>query len=312
MPESSPGAATPAASPPAVSESREPSAAVAGDAGRRAASIPVSVMIFTLNEELHLPSCLAALRWCDDVIVVDSFSTDRTEAVARELGARFFQHRFEGFGSQRNWALDHTAPTHPWVLVLDADERVTPELADEMRSVLGVPLDGVGAFRLRRRFYMWGRWLRHSSLYPNWVVRLIHRERVRYVNRGHAETQEVRGDLRELQHDLIDENLKGIDEWFERQGRYARKEAEHELAEERRSRFRWRDLVGADPLRRRAALKRLAWRMPARPLVYFLYSYVVRRGFLDGRDGLVFSMMKATYQATIVAKKYDMERGPRA
>ncbi|MFL5577012.1 MAG: glycosyltransferase family 2 protein [Gemmatimonadaceae bacterium] len=270
--------------------------------------VPVSVMIFTLNEETHLPACLGSLEWCDDVIVVDSFSSDRTEALAREWGARFFQHAFGGFGSQRNWALDHTAPKHEWVLVLDADERVPRELADEMRRLLREPLDGVGAFRVRRRFHMWGRWLRHSSLYPNWVVRLVHRDRVRYVDRGHAETQEVRGEVRELEHDLIDENLKGIDEWFARQNRYAGKEAEHELAEERRARARWRDLAARDPLRRRAALKRLAWRMPARPLVYFLYSYVARRGFLDGRDGLTFSMMKATYQAMIVARKYDLER----
>lgn len=270
---------------------------------------PVSVMIFTLDEEIHLPSCLAALTWCDDVIVVDSFSGDRTEAVAREHGARFFQHRFEGFGSQRNWALDETAPRHDWVLVLDADERVTPELVDEMRRVLCPPLDDVAAFRLRRRFYMWGRWLRYSSLYPNWVVRVVHRDRVRYVNRGHAETQEVRGAIRELEHDLIDENLKGIDEWFERQGRYARKEAEHELAEEGRAAGGiWTRLASRDPLVRRAALKRLAWRMPGRPLAYFLYSYILRRGFLDGRDGLVFCMMKSIYQALIVAKKYDIQR----
>jgi glycosyltransferase involved in cell wall biosynthesis len=269
-------------------------------------------MVFTLNEETHLAACLGSLAWCDDVIVVDSFSTDRTEALARQGGARFFQNAFGGFGAQRNWALDHTDPKHDWILVLDADERVPPELAEELRLVLSGPLDGVGAFRVRRRFHMWGRWLRHSSLYPNWVVRVVHRERVRYVNRGHAETQAVTGEVRELGHDLIDENLKGIDEWFARQNRYAGKEAEHELAEERRTGARWRELASRDPLRRRAALKRLAWRMPARPLVYFVYSYVLRRGFLDGRDGLTFSTMKATYQAMIVAKKYDIERRARS
>ena len=277
----------------------------AGDVAR----VPVSVMIFTLDEEVHLPSCLDALAWCDDVIVVDSFSSDATEAIARARGARFIQRRFDGFGTQRNWAIEHGAPAHEWILVLDADERVTPELTREMATVLAEPLDGVGAFRLRRRFYMWGRWLRYSSLYPNWVVRLVHRDRVRYVNRGHAETQEVTGEVRELRHDLIDENLKGIDEWFGRQSRYARKEAEHELAEERRVRFRWSDLLSSDPLVRRAALKRLSWRVPGRPLLYFLYAYVVRRGFLDGRDGLMFCFMKAVYQSMIVIRKYDARRG---
>ena len=268
---------------------------------------PVSVMIFTLNEATHLPSCLDAARWCDDVIIVDSFSTDETESIARSHGARFFQHAFTGFGSQRNWALANTAPKHDWILILDADERITPELAEEMRRVLEDAPPSVGDYRVKRRFHMWGRWLRYSSLYPTWVVRLIHRERVRYVDRGHAETQDVDGEIRELSHDLIDENLKGVDEWFARQNRYSTKEAEHELREEARP-WRWKELVAADPLVRRDGLKRLAWRMPLRPVVYFLYSYVVRQGFRDGADGLRFCTMKAIYQAMIVTKKYDMTR----
>ncbi len=269
-------------------------------------SVPVTVMIFTLNEEIHLPSCLAALRWADDVVVVDSFSQDHTEAIARSSGARFFQHRFEGFGSQRNWALDHCAPEHEWILILDADERVTAELANEIGTVVATAAANVGAYRVKRRFYMWGRWLRHSSLYPNWVVRLVHRERVRYVDRGHAETQTVRGRTLELEHDLIDENLRSIDEWFDRQNRYAAKEAEFELASERRGLLA--AVVSRDPLARRAALKRLSWRLPLRPLAYFLYSYLVRQGWRDGKDGFVFCLMKALYQGMIVVKKYDRSR----
>lgn len=269
--------------------------------------VPVSVMIFTLNEEVHLPSCLDALDWCEDVIVVDSFSTDRTEAICRERCARFFQNRFEGFGSQRNWALDNTQPRHAWILILDADERVTPELGRELKSVAEAAAAGVGAYRVRRRFYMWGRWLRYSSLYPTWVVRFIHRDLVRYVNRGHAETQNVDGELRDLAHDLIDENLKGVDEWFERQNRYSRKDAELELVREKDG-LRMSELFSSDPLKRRAALKRLAWRMPARGLVYFIYSYIWRRGFLDGRDGFMFCCMRAMYQTEVAIKKYDMRR----
>jgi glycosyltransferase involved in cell wall biosynthesis len=264
-------------------------------------------MIFTLNEDIHLRSCLAALIWADDVIVVDSFSTDATESIARANGARFFQNQFSGFGTARNWALEHCAPKHDWILILDADERVTPELASEIAAVTAAAPADVGAYRLKRRLYMWGRWLRYSSLYPNWVVRLIHRDRVRYVDRGHAETQTVQGKTLELQHDLIDENLRPIDEWFERQNRYARKEAEYELANEATVRG-WMDLLRPDPLRRRAALKRISWRMPLRPLFYFLYAYLWRGGFRDGRDGLVFCFMKALYQGMIVVKKYDARR----
>ena len=273
----------------------------------RGAGVPVTVMIFTLDEEIHLPKCLQSLAWCSDVIVIDSFSRDRTEKICRGAGVRFFQHAFTGFGDQRNWALAHTGARHDWVLILDADESVTDELVAELALTLPNVSNSIAAFRVRRRFHMWGRWLRYSSLYPSWVVRLVRKERVRYVNRGHAETQEVDGEVRDLKNDLIDENRKGIDEWFERQNRYARKEAEHELAGGAGS-FSWGDLLRRDPLVRRMALKRLAMNAPARPLFYFLYSYFWRRGFLDGRDGLVFCMMRALYQGMIVAKKHDMHR----
>ena len=264
-------------------------------------------MIFTLDEEIHLPACLRSLAWCDDVIVVDSFSRDRTREICLGAGARFFEHEFTGFGDQRNWALGNTAPKHEWVLILDADERVPPELASELAGTLATVPGSVAGFRLKRRFYMWGRWLRYSSLYPSWVLRLVRRDRVRYVNRGHAETQEVEGEVRDLQHDLIDENLKGIDEWFGRQNRYSSKDAHYELSVEDQAPG-LRGLMSGDPMARRTALKRIGAAMPCRPLFYFLYSYVWRRGFLDGRDGLVFCMMRSLYQGMIVAKKHAIRK----
>jgi glycosyltransferase involved in cell wall biosynthesis len=264
-------------------------------------------MVFTLNEELHLPTCLAALAWCDDVIVVDSFSTDRTREICERCGARFFQNLFTGFGDQRNWALANTQPKYPWVLILDADERVTPELVQEFGKRLPATPADVGAYRIRRRFYLWGRWLKYSSLYPTWVVRLVHRDRIKYINRGHAETQEVQGRIADLDNDLIDENLKGIDEWFERQNRYSSKDAEYEIVRDR-SNVRWHGIFSSDSLIRRATLKQIAARLPFRPLLYFIYSYFMRLGFLDGRDGLQFCLMKASYQRMVVTKKYDILR----
>lgn len=268
---------------------------------------PVSVMIFTLDEEPNLPRCLESLAWCDDVIVVDSWSRDRTPEIAKEHGARFFQNKFGGHGTQRNWALDNTSPKHDWILVLDADERVTPEMVEEMRARLASPPPEIGAYRLKRRFYLWGRWLEHSSLYPTWVVRLIHKDRVRYKNRGHAETQDVAGEIGELDADLIDENVKGILEWFERQTRYARKDAEHELSQEDTP-FRLGDVLSRDPLVQRAALKRLSYRAPGRAPVYFLYAYLLRGGFRDGEDGLVFCTMRALYQQMVNIHKYDLRK----
>ncbi len=281
------------------------------DTTKSAAAVPVSVMVFTLNEEIHLPSCLASLAWCDDVIIVDSYSSDATESICRSAGVRFAQNTFTGFGDQRNWALQHASPRHDWVLILDADERVTPELVSELRALIPSVGADIGAFRIRRRFHLWGRWLRHSSLYPTWVVRLVHRDRVRYINRGHAETQEVQGRIADLANDLIDENLKGLDDWFDRQNRYAAKDAAYELAAER-SALPWRRGLFGGALERRALLKRLAARAPARPLLYFIYSYVLRCGFLDGRDGLQFCLMKALYQRMVQIRKYDLRRAAKS
>lgn len=270
--------------------------------------LPVTVMIFTLDEEIHLPRCLASLQWCDDIIVVDSYSTDRTEEISAAHGVGFHQHAFEGFGSQRNWALETIETKHPWILMLDADEWVPEALAQELGEVARRDSGEYGAYRVRRRFHMWGRWLKYSNLYPTWVVRFVRKDRVRYIDRGHAETQSVQGAIGELDNDLMDENLKGVDEWFERQGRYARKEAERELDEERSAGPPLAGLVSHDPLKRRASLRRLACRVPCRALVYFLYVYVTRGGFLEGRDGFAFCVMKAMYQQMIVVKKFDLRR----
>ena len=270
-------------------------------------AVPVTAMVFTLDEELHMPSCLDSLRWCDDVVVIDSFSRDRTVELARAAGARVLQNRFTGFGDQRNWALTNAAPRHPWVLILDADERVPQQMVEELRETLPAVPEGVAAFRMARRFHFWGRWLRYSSEYPTYVVRLVRCGRVSYVNRGHAETQKVAGEIRTQRSDLIDENLKGLDDWFKRQNRYSSQEAAYELAQER-GKLRVLDLVSSDPLARRAALKRFAAGIPGRPVWYFLYSYVLRAGFLDGRDGLVFCLLKAIYQAMVAMKKVELRR----
>jgi len=190
-------------------------------------------------------------------------------------------------------------------LILDSDEKVPQPLADELGEIASNAPQEVGAYSVRRRFYMWGRWLRYSSLYPTWVVRFIHKDRVRYINRGHAETQQVSGSVGQLKNDLIDENLKGIHDWFDRQNRYSTKDAQYELQLQGDA-LQIGDLFSGDALARRATLKRIAWRMPFRPFLYFLYSYVWRFGFLDGRDGLVFCLMKAVYQQMVVIKKHDM------
>jgi glycosyltransferase involved in cell wall biosynthesis len=262
-------------------------------------------LIYTLNEEVNLPFCLDSLKWCDDIVVIDSFSTDRTEALAQSAGARFVQHEFTGFGDQRMWSLEHVPLKHRWALILDADERVPPELAAEFSARLPTVAEDVGAFRLRRRYHLWGRWLRHSSLYPVWVVRLIRVGRIRYINRGHAETQVVDGRTESLVADLIDENHKGLEDWFWRQNQYTTKEARYELNQPP---LQWSKLFTRDPLQRRAALRNLFSWLPGRPLWFFLYAYVVRLGFLDGMDGLRYCLMNTIREAMVGLKKHELRR----
>jgi glycosyltransferase involved in cell wall biosynthesis len=266
----------------------------------------ISAAIFTLDEEIHLPRCLGSLRACNDVVVVDSFSRDRTVEVARASGARVFQHAFTGFGDQRQWAFGEVGFRNPWVLVLDADERVTPALWEEMTRRVSAADEEVAAFRLKRRFFWEGRWLKRANLYPSWVVRLVRPSRVRYVNRGHAETQEVDGRVESLDEDLLDENLKGLAEWRARQARYAEQEAHFEA--EDRGGLRAAEILAADPLARRAALKRLARRFPARGAAYFAYSALLRGGILDGWTGLRFCVEKARFQGQVQRRAAELRR----
>ncbi len=267
----------------------------------------VSVLVFTLNEEKNLPSCLDSLQWTDDVVVVDSYSTDSTLKICEKRDVRVYQHRFEGFGSQRNWALDNIDRKYSWVLLLDADERISSKLADEIVTKVSEGDGRICAYRLKRRFFLWGKWLKHSSLYPTWVVRLIQGDKVRYVNRGHAETQIVNGEIGVLQNDIIDENRKGIDSWFERQNDYSRREAEYEI-EQQREPFHFSNIFARDPVLRRAAIKRLTWTLPGRAVWYFFYSYIWRGGFLDGGEGLRYCLMRSMYQRMIAIKKYDLAK----
>jgi glycosyltransferase involved in cell wall biosynthesis len=265
----------------------------------------ISAIIFTYNEEVNLPYCLKSLQNCSDIVVVDSFSTDQTCEIARKHGARVYQNRFTGLGDQRMWAINHIHFQNPWALILDADERVTPELWLEMIQQTSLCSSETAAFQLKRRFYWEGEWIRYANLYPSWVVRLIRVGRVKYLNRGHAETQEVEGRILSLKADLIDENHKGLAAWHERQKKYALQEAEYEIASER---VLFSDVWSPDPLKRRAAIKGAARYFPFRGLIYFVYVYFFRLGFLDGVVGFKFCLEKARYQNLIGVLARDLKR----
>ena len=267
----------------------------------------VSVIILTLNEEENLPECLESLSWCDDVVVFDSYSTDRTEQIARDMGARLFRRRFDNYATQRNAALTDVDYKHPWVLMIDADERCTQELADEMESLTAHADDGVALYRVRRKDYFMGRWLKRSSGYPVWFGRMIRLGRVRF-EREINEDAAADGQTKMLTNHLIHYPFsRGMAFWFERHNRYSSMEAEALLVEVQQK-LALRDIFSTDPVVRRRALKQLAHRLPFRRTLVFVFLYFVRLGILDGRPGLTYCRVRAFYEYMIDLKMMELRR----
>lgn len=270
----------------------------------------ISVLILTLNEERNIEACLESVAWCDDVVVLDSFSTDRTVEIARGRGARVEQRNFDNYAAQRNFGLQDIRYRHPWVLMLDADERVTPELRAEMlAAVTAAPADAA-MFLMRRRDHLYGRWIRRSGGYPTWFGRLVRVGRVR-VERPINEEYHADGKVLRLQEHLDHFPFnKGFGEWIAKHERYATMEAKLRL-ERRGERLPLGALFSADPLRRRKAQKALAYALPGRPLLMFLALYVLRGGFLEGRAGYTFCRLRAGYEFKIDAKYRELRRRER-
>ena len=266
---------------------------------------PVSVLVLTYNEEDNLPRCLDSVAWADDVLVVDSFSTDRTVEIARARGARVLQRAFDTFAGQRNFGIDQGELRHDWVLHLDADEVVPDALRDELLDV--VRTGGKPAYRVASRMMFQGKWLRHAGMYPAYQVRFGRRDCLRFKQVGHGQREDLPPEeVGTLEHDLEHYSFsKGLHEWFAKHNRYSSDEAAEALGQ-RAGAIDWAALAAPDRTRRRRALKALAARMPMRPSLRFVYMYVLRRGFLDGRAGLSYCRLLSTYEAMTVAKEREL------
>lgn len=230
---------------------------------------PLSVLVATLDEEENLEECLAGCGFADEIVVIDSGSTDATEAIARAAGARFLVHPFETHAKQKNWGLDRV--THRWVLLVDADERVPPELREEIRTVLasGERADG---YWIRRTTTFLGREIRGAGWQHDRVLRLFDRTRGRYEERRIHEEVRVQGSTRTLRHRLLHHSCRDLSVWVTKTARYAALGAE-----EARSRGRhasWADLT-------------------LRPVARFVKQYVLQAGFRDGVEGLLLCAISA-------------------
>lgn len=271
---------------------------------------PVSVLIIAHNEEMHMSHCLDSVReWTDDVWVVDSFSTDATVEASRARGANVVQHAWEGYARQKNWALDNLPFKNEWILLLDADERLPAELAQEISEVVAKDGGGSVAFWMRYRLMFYGKWIRHCGWYPTWILRLAKRGHIRFEDRAVDEHPKIDGPIGRLQNDLLHQSLRDMEFWIEKHNQYSTHNARiyyglrrNKQADGIRPRF-----FGTQAERKRFIKEHIYHRVPGRSFLFFLYMYVFRLGFLDGREGLIFCTMHGIFQYFNAVKLWELE-----
>lgn len=263
----------------------------------------VSTLLLTYNEEINLPSVLRSLEWCDDIVVVDSGSSDNTVEIAKAAGARVLLRKFDNFAQQRNWGLENGNFRHEWVLHLDADELVTDTFVQKLDALQ--PNENIDAYNIPSKLIFLGRWIRHAGMYPTYQVRLGHRDRLRFIQVGHGQ----REDVSPSRVGTFDEPYlhysfsHGMGRWLTKHIQYAKDEAQ--LVLEYRMNGAARSGTGSTEKRRAAKIR--AARIPAvlRPFARFLYIYVFRQGFRDGRGGLAYALMLSVYEGMTALFIYE-------
>jgi glycosyltransferase involved in cell wall biosynthesis len=274
---------------------------------------PVTVVIPTLNEAQNLPRCLDHLQWADEVLVVDSGSSDETVAIAERYGAKVVNFKWNGaWPKKKNWTLRHAPMKHQWVLIVDADEWITPELAEEIK--LAIKSETNVGYYINRKFIFMGRWIKHCGYYPSWNLRLIKRGFGEYeqltgignTGSGDNEVHEhviANGSVASLDHDMLHFAFPNIHTFMEKHNRYSNWEAAVQ--------FKRADTTSAaigDVLSRRRKLKNLSRLLPFRPTLRFLYAYVWKGGILDGSPGYVFCRLLSIYEYLSVSKYKELRR----
>lgn len=273
-------------------------------------SLPLTVVILTHNEEANLPACLESVRdWIKEIYVVDSGSNDQTQKIAARSGARILEHPFESHAKQWDWALGHLPITTEWVMGLDADQRVSPGLKEEMISLFGLGgerLKGIDGIYLKRKQIFRGQWIRHGGYYPKYLLKLFRRDCVQIDQEDLIDHHfYVPGKVLKLKEDLMEENLKERDLsfWIHKHELYAPLQAEEELRRRRNGRNEsLKPSPFGNPDQRTLWQKRIWYQLPLylRPFLYFCYRYFLQLGFLDGKQGLIFHFLHALWFRLLV------------
>lgn len=274
----------------------------------------ISFIILTYNEEKNLSATLNSLQELGcPVFIVDSGSTDDTVKIAEEFGCEVFFNPFENHAQQINWALANLPLKTPWLMRLDADERLTPQLSVELKQVLPESPQEISGYQIKRRVFFMGRWIRHGGYYPTWLLRIW---RTGY---GTCEQRLMdehivlsEGRIANLKHDIIDENHKGLSFWVDKHNRYADREVQDILAAQSKAQSDGLAVKQFSQAKQRRWVKtNLYSRFPLflRAFIYWLLRYTIGLGFLDGVEGLIFHFLQGFwYRFLIDSKLYEKFR----
>ena len=285
-----------------------------------ASKIPVSVLIPAKNEEANLPACLESLSRADEIFVVDSQSSDRSVEIAEQYGATVVQFHFDGrWPKKKNWSLENLPFRHEWVLIVDCDERIPPELWEEIEAAIqNSAYDG---YYLNRKVFFLGTWIRHGGRYPDWNLRLFKHKKGRYEN---LKTEEIRntgdnevhehvileGASGYLKNDMLHIDFRDIYHWLERHNRYSNWEARvylNLLNSKEESGTIGASLRG-NAVQRKRFLKKIWVRLPFKPTLRFILFYIIQLGFLDGKAGYIYGRLLSQYEYQIGVKVYELQK----
>lgn len=270
--------------------------------------IPVSAIILTFNEEKNLPECLASIAgWVDEIFVVDSGSTDATVQIAEKQGVQIIYHPFEDYSKQRNWTLDNLPIRNNWVLQLDADHRVTPELRDTLFKTFQTNTpDVVAGFLVSRRTLFMDKWIRWGGFYPVYHAILFQRNKGRCEEKLYDQHFKVNGPVKKLKGDILNVVSDSLARFTERHNKWSTMEAQDQMDQS----YRRRETVIqgkalGTPIEQRRYVKSLYERFPlfVRPCIYFFVRYFIQLGFLDGRRGLIYHFLQGFWFRFLVDAK---------
>jgi glycosyltransferase involved in cell wall biosynthesis len=277
--------------------------------------VPVSILVPIKNEAANLPRSLASVAWADEIFVVDSQSTDGSQAIAEAHGAQVLQFDFNGiWPKKKNWALEHLPFKHEWVFILDADEVMPPAAEAEFRRIVTDANHPVDGYWINRRFMFMGKWLKHAY-YPNWNLRLFKHRLGRHEKltdvataSGDNEVHEhvvVTGKTGRLQCEMDHYAFPSVDVFVEKHNRYSNWEARVALDRFLKGSGQSLQSKEVGKLRR---LKQISQHLPCRPLLRFLFVYLWQRGFLDGKEGYHFARLHAVYEYLCVVKTVELKK----